>query len=231
LIDRSSNRNDINNHFQTFGLHGLRFDNSTPQGGWRNPDGAGVGKLQMTSWDCLRLLWLMLDASGEAGVSPPWLSTSRKSDSTTASNIGQHFISESSAKRFWHWMERQALHEVLSSSLLCGLPNWVQGIPARLPKLWINAQGQAQIGPERWPGNFLSQQDRASVNFAHKTEINLVVCCQRRPGFFDQTWGSALPDRDHVDAWNSAMQHSRGLSRLGLWRVSVPRSTLGLLNV
>lgn len=169
LIDRSSNRNDINNHFQTFGLHGLRFDNSTPQGGWRNPDGAGVGKLQMTSWDCLRLLWLMLDASGEAGVSPPWLSTSRKSDSTTASNIGQHFISESSAKRFWHWMERQALHEVLSSSLLCGLPNWVQGIPARLPKLWINAQGQAQIGPERWPGNFLSQQDRASVNFAHKT--------------------------------------------------------------
>jgi hypothetical protein len=169
LIDRSFNRNGINNHFQAFDLHGLRFDNSTPQGGWRNPDGAGVGKLQMTSWDCLRLLWLMLDATGEAGVSPPWLSTPPKLDSRRASHIGQHFISESSAKRFWHWMERQALHEVLSSSLLCGLPNWVQGIPARLPKLWINAQGQAQIGPERWPGNFLAQQDLASVNFAHKT--------------------------------------------------------------
>ena len=169
LIDRSSNRNDINNHFQAFGLHGLRFDNSTPQGGWRNPDGAGVGKLQMTSWDCLRLLWLMLDATGEAGVRPPWLSTPQKLDSRPASHIGQYFISESSAKRFWQWMERQALHQVLSSSLLCGLPNWVQGIPARLPKLWINAQGEAQIGPERWPGNFLAQQDLASVSFAHKT--------------------------------------------------------------
>ena len=29
-------------------------------GGWLNRDGAGVGHLQMTAWDTVRLLWLML---------------------------------------------------------------------------------------------------------------------------------------------------------------------------
>jgi hypothetical protein len=39
------------------GLPTLRFERTTPQGGWRNADGAGVGAIQMTAWDALRLTW------------------------------------------------------------------------------------------------------------------------------------------------------------------------------
>lgn len=35
----------------------LRIERTTPQGGWRNVDGAGVGAIQMTAWDTLRLMW------------------------------------------------------------------------------------------------------------------------------------------------------------------------------
>ncbi len=43
--------------FERLGLRTLRLADTTPRGGWRNADGAGVGHLQMTAWDSLRLLW------------------------------------------------------------------------------------------------------------------------------------------------------------------------------
>jgi len=169
LIDRSTNRNDLNAHFQAFGLDGLRLDNTTELGGWRNPDGAGVGQLQMTSWDCVRLLWLMLDAAGSAGVRPPWLSASGASNLWPATDNVLGFVSEDSANRFWRWMRDQARHELLSSGLLAGLPGWVAGIPAALPDRWINADHQAQIDHESWPGNARVHQSAATLRFAHKT--------------------------------------------------------------
>jgi hypothetical protein len=43
--------------FERLRLRTLRLADTTPRGGWRNADGAGVGHLQMTAWDSLRLLW------------------------------------------------------------------------------------------------------------------------------------------------------------------------------
>ena len=43
--------------FERLGLRTLRLADTTPRGGWRNADGAGVGHLQMTAWDSLRLLF------------------------------------------------------------------------------------------------------------------------------------------------------------------------------
>ncbi|WP_374659534.1 hypothetical protein [Inhella sp.] len=42
---------------RNLGLPTLRFEHTTPRGGWRNADGAGVGAIQMTAWDALRLVW------------------------------------------------------------------------------------------------------------------------------------------------------------------------------
>lgn len=47
--------------FAHLDLPTLRFAGTQPSGGWRNAGGAGVGQLQMTAWDSLRLVW-WLDA-------------------------------------------------------------------------------------------------------------------------------------------------------------------------
>jgi hypothetical protein len=47
----------------------------------------------------------------------------------------------SGRERVWGWLRGQALHEVLSSTLLAAAPGWQRGIPARLPAGWITAGG------------------------------------------------------------------------------------------
>jgi len=54
---------------QRLGLPTLRLANTRPDGGWGNAAGAGVGQLQMTAWDTVRLLW-WLDPAAPAA---PWL--------------------------------------------------------------------------------------------------------------------------------------------------------------
>ncbi|HEY5799294.1 MAG TPA: hypothetical protein VIT92_03700, partial [Burkholderiaceae bacterium] len=64
-----------------WGLHTLRIADTTAAGGWRNADGSGVGHIEMTAWDAVRLFWL-LDAAAPA---PPWLAADapRLSSSST----------------------------------------------------------------------------------------------------------------------------------------------------
>lgn len=45
--------------FESRGLRTLRLARTTAQGGWGNGAGSGVGHIQMTAWDTLRLLWLL----------------------------------------------------------------------------------------------------------------------------------------------------------------------------
>ncbi|NCX45126.1 MAG: hypothetical protein EBW74_11940, partial [Betaproteobacteria bacterium] len=177
LIDNSIKHNDLNQHFKSFDLHGLRLDNTTANGGWRNPDGAGVGQLQMTSWDCVRMLWLILDATGQAGIRPPWLASTNAPDPGQSIFPDRKFLSAQSANRFWRWMDDQARHEVLSSGLLAGVPGWVEGIPARLPDRWMNAHQQVQIEGEIFSGFDPSRQQLASVTFAHKTGSTWSYAC------------------------------------------------------
>ena len=145
--------NALHTLFDQRGLHGLRLASTRADGGWFNRDGAGVGQLQMTAWDTVRLLWLLLP-----DTPAPWLPAG-----TSA------LLTPDSAGRLWTWMEEQALHEVLSSTLLAGLPGWQAGLPAQLPRRWLQADGSAQVAAQRFPPDIRPQQARTELLFAHKT--------------------------------------------------------------
>lgn len=112
--------NELHLLFESLGLDGLRLANTRADGGWGNAAGAGVGQLQMTAWDSLRLLWL-LDAQAPPA---PWLPQG------SAALLGQ------SHAHVMFCLEQQSLHEILSSASLAGLPGWIAGLPARLPQRW-----------------------------------------------------------------------------------------------
>lgn len=108
--------NELQALFRTQGLPGLMLADTRPDGGWGNAAGAGVGRIQMTAWDALRLVWL-LDADAPP---PPW----------RPAGIAP-WLSEASRAVIRRAMDAQQLNEILSSGRLAGLPGWVEGIPAR----------------------------------------------------------------------------------------------------
>jgi hypothetical protein len=109
--------NELHGLFESLGLPGLRLANTRADGGWGNAAGAGVGQLQMTAWDSLRLLWL-LDPNAPAA---PWLA------------VGSAPLLERSRTHVLHCLTEQRMHHILSSRAIADVPGWVDGIPARLP--------------------------------------------------------------------------------------------------
>ena len=107
--------NALHQLFAAHGLPTLRFANTQPTGGWRNGDGAGVGQLQMTAWDTLRLLWLV--AGDDAA---PWMPAKTP-----------RLLSADSHDRAFTWLAGQTLNDVLSTTAVRHLPGWVAGIPCR----------------------------------------------------------------------------------------------------
>ena len=99
--------NEMHALFAAHGLPGLRIANTQADGGWGNGAGAGVGQIQMTAWDALRLVW-RLDADA-----PPQPA----------------LVSPVSRDRIRQALDAQRLHEILSSESLRALPGWVPGIP------------------------------------------------------------------------------------------------------
>lgn len=141
--------------FEAQGLPTLRLADTQPDGGWLNRDGAGVGALQMTAWDTVRLLWrLMADDAPPA----PWLGAA-----------APPLLSAASRARVWGWLRGQALHEVLSSTLLAGASGWQRGIPARLPARWITADGAVVVGGRRFAPDVRPASAAADATFSHKT--------------------------------------------------------------
>ncbi|MBK6469533.1 MAG: serine hydrolase [Betaproteobacteria bacterium] len=104
----------LNQSLAERGLTTLQLNDTTPAGGWRNADGAGVGHIHMTAWDSLRLLWL-IDA---AAPPPPWLPPGLPP-----------LLQPASAARLHDVLRRQQLEETLSSGSLKHLPGWVPGLP------------------------------------------------------------------------------------------------------
>ena len=96
------------------GLATLQLNDTTPAGGWRNADGAGVGHIHMTAWDSVRLLWL-IDA---AAPPPPWLPPGLPP-----------LLQPATAARLHDVLRRQQIDETLSSGTLRHLPGWVAGLP------------------------------------------------------------------------------------------------------
>lgn len=96
------------------GLSTLRLEGTRADGGWRNGEGAGVGRIQMTAWDSVRMMWL-LDA--DDAPAPPWL----PQDTVLLGTEGR--------ARLRAWMAAQRCNEILSSESLRGVPGWRSGLP------------------------------------------------------------------------------------------------------
>ncbi|MDY0744843.1 serine hydrolase [Paucibacter sp. R3-3] len=107
---------EVHRLFESRGLTTLRFANTRPDGGWRNADGAGVGNIQMTAWDTVRLLWLLDPDAPPA----PWL------------QAGMPPLLGASRAHVLACLRGQKLHHVLSSRSLLDAPGWVEGIPGEL---------------------------------------------------------------------------------------------------
>ena len=101
--------NELHEVFAAAGLPGLMIANTQADGGWGNAAGSGVGQIQMTAWDALRLMW-RLDA--DAPPQPPLVSAASRAVIRRA-------------------LDEQKLHHILSSESLRGVPGWVSGIPSR----------------------------------------------------------------------------------------------------
>lgn len=141
--------------FDAHGLATLRLAHTKPDGGWLNGDGAAVGQLQMTAWDTVRLLWRLL---ADDAPPPPWLPA-----------VAAPLLSPAGQARVWGWLRGQALHEVLSSTLVAGQAGWVSGIPARLPMRWITADGGVVVAGSRFAPDVRPANAAADATFAHKT--------------------------------------------------------------
>jgi len=109
----AAGHNELHDLFESLGLYGLRLANTAADGGWGNAAGAGVGQIQMTAWDSLRLLWLLDDQAPPA----PWLPADRPP------------LLGASHAHVMHCLREQRLHEILSSTAITDLPGWVPGIP------------------------------------------------------------------------------------------------------
>lgn len=147
-------RNAVHDAFSRYGLPTLRLSNTRPDGGWMNRDGAGVGELQMTAWDTARLLWLL----DEAAPNAPWLDAGTPPLLTPGSRAEVRTL-----------LASQALHEVLSSTTVAGVPGWRPGIPARLSRRWITAEGGVAAFELSRPPDVRGAQAAAEVQFDHKT--------------------------------------------------------------
>lgn len=114
LLHRAGVVDTLNRRLQqAWGLPTLQLNATTPQGGWRNGDGAGVGRIHMTAWDTMRLLWLIDPQAPPA----PWLAP----DTPT--------LAAATKARLVEALQAQQLDEILSSGRLRGLPGWVPGLP------------------------------------------------------------------------------------------------------
>ncbi len=113
LLHRVKGVDELNRRFAALGLSTLQLNGTTPAGGWRNADGSGVGRIHMTAWDTVRLLWL-LDPRAPA---PPWLPA------------GAALLKDDTRAHLLAVLARQQLDHVLSSGSLRGVPGWVPGLP------------------------------------------------------------------------------------------------------
>jgi Beta-lactamase enzyme family len=116
LLHRHALIEPLHRRFEDCGLTTLRLRGTQPDGGWGNAAGAGVGQIQMTAWDSLRLMWL-LDADAPP---PPWLSP------------GKQLLSPAAVAKIRGWLDAQQGHEILNARRHLSLPGWVPGIPTEV---------------------------------------------------------------------------------------------------
>jgi hypothetical protein len=113
LLHRAGCIATLHERLRGWGLPTLQLNRTTPNGGWRNADGSGVGHIHMTAWDTVRLLWL-LDADAPPA---PWLAA------------GAPLLQPATRAQLRAVLARQELDEILSSGRLRGVRGWMPGLP------------------------------------------------------------------------------------------------------
>jgi hypothetical protein len=116
----------------------------------------------MSAWDTARLLWL-LDPDAPA---PSWRAPG-------GGPVEQGFLGAASKAKLLSLLGEQAYHDVLSTTLLCGVPRTAPGIPALLPERWITAEGRPALEGTALTSDVRPCNAAAQVTFAHKTGLTL----------------------------------------------------------
>jgi hypothetical protein len=152
--DDGGETNGLHILFGDAGLFTLRFAHTTPEGGWQDADGAGIGRLQMTAWDTVRLLWLMQPDG--LWNEPPWRPPG-----------APPLLSSTSRHKVWSWLGDQGVNGVLSTGALAGVPGWQRGIAARVPLRWVQPDGSVQVNGLQYPPDVRPARERSTAYFAH----------------------------------------------------------------
>lgn len=145
-------RHALHELFAELQLPTLRLAGTQADGGWGNAAGAGVGQIQMTAWDTVRLLWWL----DPAAPRPPWLSADAPQ------------LDPAHRAEILRGLGEQGLDIVLSAGVLAGLPGAAPGLPNRLQALWVQPDGSWRAGEYDFPGDFRPRLAEGSVHFAHK---------------------------------------------------------------
>ncbi|QSQ28447.1 serine hydrolase [Pyxidicoccus parkwayensis] len=156
LLHEKGGMEGLNAELAELGLGTLQVNGTSPVTGrsW-NP-----GSIHMTALDTARLLLLI-----EGGPGVLWRTPSGRE--VTAAELSQ-------AARVYlqSLLADQALHEALSSTVLCGDPKAEPGIPAAVPRRWVDPKdgtvtaADTAFGRDTRPCNAA-----AEVTFLHKTGL------------------------------------------------------------
>lgn len=163
--ERRETRNTIHDALDGVGLVTLRYGRTRAcDGSFFNSARSGVGHHHMTSWDAVRLLWLL----DPAAPTPAWNVRGRP--------VGAGLLSDASRRLLVdRLLGQQALHEALSTTVTCGKPGRIEGIPARLPDRWFTSPAEGdysvRIGELRMSDDGRPCSSAADVTFAHKTGL------------------------------------------------------------
>ncbi len=155
LLHEKGEMAGLNGELAELGLGTLQVNGTSPVTGrsW-NP-----GSIHMTALDTARLFLLI-----EGGKGVLWRTPAGRE--VTAAEL-----SEPSREYLKSLLADQALHESLSSTLLCGDKRVEPGIPAAVPARWVKADGtvtaaETDFGQDTRPCNAA-----AEVAFLHKTGL------------------------------------------------------------
>jgi hypothetical protein len=146
----------LNAELAELGLGTLQVNGTSPVTGrsW-NP-----GSIHMTALDTARLLLLI-----EGGPGVLWRTPSGR-------EVTAEELSAASRAHLQSLLAEQALHEALSSTLLCGDPKAERGLPAAVPARWVDTKdgtvtaAETAFGRDTRPCNAA-----AEVVFLHKTGL------------------------------------------------------------
>lgn len=156
LLHEKGGLDGLNAELAELGLGTLQVNGTSPVTGrsW-NP-----GSIHMTALDTARLLLLI-----EGGPGVLWRTPSGRE--VTAAEL-----SAASRAHLQSLLAEQALHEALSSTLLCGDPKVERGLPAAVPARWVDTKdgtvtaAETAFGRDTRPCNAA-----AEVVFLHKTGL------------------------------------------------------------